>query len=121
MNIVFVEPAFPNNQRRFVAALAGVGASVIGVGESAEGDLGDELRGQMRAYYQVSNVTDEQQLDAAVRWAQDQVWVDRLESTIESHQMTAATVREWRGKSRPERLRDVDEFWAGQKEAEEVP
>ena len=97
MNIVFVEPAFPNNQRRFVAALAGVGASVIGVGESAEGDLGDELRGQMRAYYQVSNVTDEQQLDAAVRWAQDQVWVDRLESTIESHQMTAATVREWRG------------------------
>ena len=55
------------------------------MGESAEGDLGDELRGQMRAYYQVSNVTDEQQLDAAVRWAQDQVWVDRLESTIESH------------------------------------
>ena len=31
------------------------------------------------------------------------------------------TVREWRGKSRPDRLRDVDEFWAGQKEAEEVP
>ena len=97
MNIVFVEPAFPSNQRRFVAALAGVGASVIGVGESPEGALGDELRGQMRAYYQVSNVTDEQQLDAAVRWAQDQVWVDRLESTIESHQMAAARVREWRG------------------------
>ncbi len=97
MNIVFVEPAFPNNQRRFVAALAGVGAGVIGVGESPEGALGDELRGQMRAYYQVSNVTDEHQLDAAVQWAQGQVWVDRLESTIESHQMTAARVREWRG------------------------
>jgi hypothetical protein len=97
VNIVFVEPAFPNNQRRFVAALADVGASVIGAGESPDWALGDELRGQMRAYYQVSNVTDEQQLDAAVRWAQDQVWVDRLESTIESHQMAAARVREWRG------------------------
>ena len=44
VNIVFVEPAFPNNQRRFVAALAGVGAGVIGVGESPESALGDELR-----------------------------------------------------------------------------
>ena len=97
MNIVFVEPAFPNNQRRFVSALAGVGATVIGVGESPEGALGDELRGQMAGYYQVRNVTDAQQLDAAVRWAQDQMWVDRLESTIESHQEAAAQVREWRG------------------------
>ncbi|MDQ2782530.1 MAG: ATP-grasp domain-containing protein, partial [Actinomycetota bacterium] len=97
MNIVFVEPAFPNNQRRFVAALAGVGANVIGVGESPDWALGDELRAQMVAYYQVSNVTDEHQLDAAVRWAQEQMWVDRLESTIESHQMAAARVREWRG------------------------
>lgn len=97
MNIVFVEPAFPNNQRRFVAALAGVGANVIGVGESPEDELGDELRGQLGAYYRVSNVTDVAQLDAAVAWAQDQAWVDRLESTIESHQMAAAQVREARG------------------------
>ena len=97
MNIVFVEPAFPQNQRRFVAALAGVGANVIGVGESDESDLGDELRGQMGAYYRVDNVTDVGQLEAAVAWAQDLVWVDRLESTIESHQMTAARVREGRG------------------------
>lgn len=98
MNIVFVEPAFPNNQRRFVAALASVGATVIGVGESPEWALGDELRSQMSGgYYQVSNVTDEHQLDDAVRWAQDRMWVDRLESTIESHQLGAARVREWRG------------------------
>ncbi len=97
MNIVFVEPAFPQNQRRFVAALAGVGAHVIGVGESPESHLGDELRGQMAGYYQVSNVTDTHQLDAAVAWAQGQMWVDRLESTIESHQMAAAQVRQARG------------------------
>ncbi len=97
MNVVFVEPFFPQNQRRFVAALAGVGANVIGVGEYAESDLGDELRSQLGAYYRVSNVTDEDQLNAAVEWAQGHVWVDRLESTIESHQMTAARVREARG------------------------
>jgi len=97
VNIVFVEPAFPQNQRRFVAALAGVGAHVIGVGESPESHLGDELRGQMAGYYQVSNVTDTHQLDAAVAWAQGQMWVDRLESTIESHQMAAAQVRQARG------------------------
>ena len=90
MNIIFVEPFFPQNQRRFVAALAGVGANVIGVGEYAEHELGDELRGQLGAYYRVSNVTDEGQLSAAVEWAQGLMWMDRLEATIESHQMAAA-------------------------------
>ena len=97
MNVIFVEPAFPPNQRRFVAALAGVGANVIGVGESHEADLGDELRGQLGAYYRVDNVTDVHQLNAAVEWAQGIMWIDRLESTIESHQMAAAQVREARG------------------------
>jgi formate-dependent phosphoribosylglycinamide formyltransferase (GAR transformylase) len=96
VNIIFVEPFFPQNQRRFVAALAGVGANVIGIGEYAEDELGDELRGQLGAYYRVSNVTDEGQLNAAVEWAQGLIWVDRLESTIESHQMAAARVREAR-------------------------
>ena len=69
---------------------------MIGVGEYGEHDLGDELRGQLGAYYRVGNVTDEGQLNAAVEWAQSHVWVDRLESTIESHQLTAARVREAR-------------------------
>ena len=73
MNIIFVEPFFPQNQRRFVAALAEVGANVIGVGEYAEHEFGDELRGQLGAYYRVSNVTDEGQLSAAVEWAQGDV------------------------------------------------
>ncbi len=96
MNVIFVEPFFPQNQRRFVAALAGVGANVIGVGEYSEHDLPGELRSQLGAYYKVSNVTDVAQLNAAVEWAQGLVWVDRLESTIESHQMAAARVREAR-------------------------
>jgi formate-dependent phosphoribosylglycinamide formyltransferase (GAR transformylase) len=96
VNIIFVEPFFPNNQRRFVAALAGVGANVVGVGEYGEHEFGDELRSQLGAYYRVSNVTDPGQLNAAAEWAQSHLWIDRLESTIESHQMAAAQVREAR-------------------------
>lgn len=97
MNVIFVEPSFPNNQRRFVAALAGVGANVIGVGETPEEWLDPGLRAQMVAYYKVDNVADAAQLDAATRWAQNLMWIDHLESTIEAHQMAAAKVREARG------------------------
>jgi len=97
VNVIFVEPSFPGNQRRFVAALASVGATVVGIGESPESGLGDELRGQMRHYYQVSSVLDVDQMNAAVAWVQDLLWVDRLEATIESHTMAAAQVREARG------------------------
>jgi formate-dependent phosphoribosylglycinamide formyltransferase (GAR transformylase) len=96
VNIIFVEPFFPSNQRRFVAALAGVGANVVGVGEYGEHEFGDELRSQLGAYYRVANVTDPGQLNAAAEWAQSHLWVDRLESTIESHQMAAAQAREAR-------------------------
>ena len=94
MNIVFVEPAFPPTQRHFVRALAEVGASVIGVGERPGDHLDDELKGWMTHYHQVSTVVDAGILTDAVRWVQDKVWVDRLESTIEAHTMAAAQARE---------------------------
>lgn len=94
MNIVFVEPGFPNNQRRFVLALAGVGANVFGVGESDEWALDEELRDAMTGYYKVGNVTSVRQLTDAVHYFQSKVWVDKLEATIESHTMAAAQVRE---------------------------
>src|SRR5690606_33072568 len=71
-------------------------ANVIGVGETPEEWLDDDVRDAMGGYYKVDNVTDAHQLDAAVRWAQSRCWVDALESTVESHQMAAAEVREWR-------------------------
>ncbi len=94
MNIVFVEPAFPPTQRHFVRALAEVGASVIGIGERPVDHLDDELKGWMTHYHQVSTVVDAGVLTDAVRWVQDKVWVDRLESTIEAHTMAAAQARE---------------------------
>jgi formate-dependent phosphoribosylglycinamide formyltransferase (GAR transformylase) len=94
MNIVFVEPAFPANQRQFVRGLAAVGATVIGVGDRPADWLDDELRGWLFDYVQVGNVTDADELTAAVRAIQSTLWVDRIEATIEAHTMTAAVVRE---------------------------
>lgn len=96
MNIIFVEPAFPANQQRFVHALASVGANVYGIGESEEGHLGDELRGAMRGYYRVGSVTNVDQMNDAVGHFQQYVWIDALESTVEAHTMAAAQVREAR-------------------------
>jgi formate-dependent phosphoribosylglycinamide formyltransferase (GAR transformylase) len=94
VNIVFVEPAFPANQRQFVRALAEVGATVIGVGERTADALDDQLRGWMAHYHQVPTVVDVGVLTDTVRWIQGKLWVDRLEATVEAHTLPAAQVRE---------------------------
>src|ERR1700759_428861 len=94
MRVIFVEPAFPANQRQFVRGLAEVGAEVVGIGERPEDWLDDELRGWMVHYHQVPNVTDVGVMTDAVRWIQGRGWVDRMEATIESHTLAAAQVRE---------------------------
>jgi formate-dependent phosphoribosylglycinamide formyltransferase (GAR transformylase) len=94
VNVIFVEPAFPDNQRQFVRALHGIGARVTGVGERPYDWLDDETKGRLVAYEQVSSVTDEGALHAAVRRVQGREWVDRLEATVEAHVLPAARVRE---------------------------
>jgi formate-dependent phosphoribosylglycinamide formyltransferase (GAR transformylase) len=94
VNVVFIEPAFPANQREFVRGLAEAGANVIGIGERPADWLDADLRGWMLHYQQIQNVTDVGALTEAVRFAQSRVWVDALESTIESHTMAAAYARE---------------------------
>ncbi|ANS79242.1 Carbamoylphosphate synthase large subunit [Serinicoccus hydrothermalis] len=94
MNIVLVEPHFPKNQREFARALAEAGANVIGIGETPLDYLDDQLKSWMVHYEQVGSVTDRHAMTETVRRVQGMVWVDRLESTIESHQLVAAHVRE---------------------------
>src|SRR5437763_16305088 len=94
MNVVFVEPFFPSNQRQFARALAEAGATVIGIGEYGVESFDDDLKGWLHHYERVPSVTDEQALTRAVRWVQDKLWVDRMEATIEAHTMAAAQVRE---------------------------
>jgi len=94
MNVLFVEPAFPANQREFVRGLAAIGANVYGIGERPVEWLDDETRGWLKGYQQIGSVTDEGALEWAVRKAQKHVWIDRLESTVEAHTLPVAHVRE---------------------------
>jgi carbamoylphosphate synthase large subunit len=94
MNVIFIEPSFPHNQREFVRALHAAGANVIGIGERPVGYLSDELKGWLDDYVQVQSVVHEPSLQEAVTSIQNRCWVDRLEATVEAHIMPAATVRE---------------------------
>lgn len=94
MKIIFIEPSFPNNQREFVRALHGIGANVYGIGERPYDWLDPETQGWLKHYQQIKSVTDEDALEWAVRDAQSKVWIDRMECTIEAHQMPTAHVRE---------------------------
>jgi formate-dependent phosphoribosylglycinamide formyltransferase (GAR transformylase) len=94
MNIIFLEPAFPANQREFVRALASIGANVYGIGERPVDWLDDETRSRLGGYWQIASVTDEPHLEWAVREAQKVAWIDRLETPIEAHVLPAARVRE---------------------------
>ncbi|MEE4175763.1 MAG: ATP-grasp domain-containing protein [Xanthomonadales bacterium] len=97
MNVIFIEPCFPHNQREFVRALHAAGANVIGIGERPESHLSDELKHWLGDYVQIRSVVDEEALLRAVRFVQERLWVDRLETTVEAHIMAAAAVREKTG------------------------
>lgn len=94
MDVIFVEPCFPANQREFVRALASVGARVIGIGERDKSVLDDDLRRWLTHYEQIGNVTDEGQLANAVRFVQSRANPQRLEAVVEANVMAAARVRE---------------------------
>src|SRR6201984_2279798 len=94
MNVVFIEPFFPANQRQFARALAEAGAIVIGIGEYGVESFDDQLKGWLYHYERVGSVTDVDAMTRAARWVQDKLWVDRLEATIEAHTLPAAQVRE---------------------------
>jgi carbamoylphosphate synthase large subunit len=94
VDVVFIEPCFPANQREFVRALHDVGARVTGIGERPKEALDDALKHWLFHYEQVGNVTDAGQLERVVRWAQERVRINRLEAVVEAHVMAAARVRE---------------------------
>ncbi|MFT4727104.1 MAG: phosphoribosylaminoimidazole carboxylase (NCAIR synthetase) [Granulosicoccus sp.] len=94
MNIIFIEPGFPANQKQFVRALASIGANVIGIGERPIEWLDNETRDCLQSYQQIKSVTDEAALEWAVKQVQAECWVDRLEAVVEAHVMPAAHIRE---------------------------
>lgn len=97
MNIIFIEPSFPYNQREFVRGLFEAGANVIGIGERPQAYLADDVKSWLSHYVQVKSVVHEPSLLKAVQHVQELVYVDRLEATVEAHIMAAAHVREAAG------------------------
>ncbi len=97
MNIIFIEPSFPYNQKEFVRGLHQIGANIIGIGERPQEYLSDEVKSYLSSYVQVQSVVHEPTLLQAVQQIQSKVWVDRLEATVEAHIMAAASVREATG------------------------
>ncbi len=53
MNVIFIEPSFPHNQREFVRALKTVGANVIGIGERPVEYLNEDVKGWLSDYVQI--------------------------------------------------------------------
>ena len=94
MNVIFLEPSFPANQREFVRGLFEAGARVIGIGERPKEALDPDLKRWMVHYEQVRSVVDEDAVIERVRWLQGKEWIDRLEAVIEAHVMSAAKARE---------------------------
>ena len=94
MNVVFIEPSFPLYQKQFVRGLTEAGATVVGIGERPRDWLDGDVGGWLSHYEQVPSVVDVDALEAAVRFIQSRIWVDRLEATIEAHVEAAAAVRE---------------------------
>ena len=97
MHVIFVEPAFPSNQREFVRGLHSIGARVTGIGERPPEYLDDEMKQWLSDYIQVRSVVHQESLLEAVTECQRRGWVDRLEATIEAHILPTAEVRKERG------------------------
>lgn len=94
MRVVFVEPAFPANQRQFIRGLKTAGAEVVGIGERSHSDLDRELVGWLDHYEEVGSVVDAPAMIEVVRMIQGWGRIDRLEATVEAHVEPAAWVRE---------------------------
>ncbi len=94
MHVVFVEPAFPQNQREFLRGLLSTGARVSAISERPPEALPAELREGLFQFERVRSVVDEHALAEAVRRLSQKARVDRLEATVEAHVMAAAHVRE---------------------------
>jgi hypothetical protein len=98
VHVIFLEPAFPGNQRDFVRALRQVGALVSGIGTAPISAYDSELQGWLHSYEQVASTASAEAITDAVRNIQRRgPWVHRLESTVEALMIPAAEARQRTG------------------------
>lgn len=94
MHVVFIEPSFPANQKKFVRALHRAGATITGIGERPRESLDPEVAAWLLHYEQVPSVVDADRLATTSAWVDARLAVDRIEATVEAHVLAAAQVRE---------------------------
>jgi hypothetical protein len=98
MHVIFLEPAFPGNQREFVRALHTAGALVSAIGTAPVQAFDHDLRTWLYGYEQVSSTASVDAVREAVRNIQRRgPWVHKLECTVEALMLPAAEVREQTG------------------------
>jgi phosphoribosylaminoimidazole carboxylase (NCAIR synthetase) len=98
MHVILLAPHFPANQLKFLRGLRNVGARVTGILDCAPEQTPGIVRELLHDAEFVQNVTDERQVEAAVRRVQARgPWVHHLEATVEVHVLCAARVRERTG------------------------
>ena len=57
MNIVYISPHFPPNYQLFCVHLKRLGANVLGIGDAAYDQIGQELREALTEYYQIGRAS----------------------------------------------------------------
>lgn len=98
MHVIFLEPAFPGNQREFVRALKQAGAIISAIATVPFEAFDSELRSWIHSYERVGSTASADQVTEAVRRIQKRgPWVHKLESTIEALMIPAAEARERTG------------------------
>jgi formate-dependent phosphoribosylglycinamide formyltransferase (GAR transformylase) len=93
VNILMLSPGFPLEMAYFTRALAGVGATVIGVGDQHPQGLPAEAR-QALAHYEHLSLADEGAVLTALHGLSRHVRIDQVECLWEPYMMLAAHIRE---------------------------
>jgi hypothetical protein len=95
MNVVFLSPEFPSHYYRFCVQLRGVGATVLGIGQTPHQNLRPELRESLHEYYQVPDLHLYDELVRALGYF---TWrygrLDRIDSLNEHWLETEARLRD---------------------------
>jgi len=95
MKVLMISPGFPADMPHFTRGLAGVGATVIGIGDQPQAALEKPVRDALSAYHQVAQLWDEERtVKTVAEWiAQHKVSVDRVECMWEPGVVLAAKLR----------------------------
>ena len=91
--VIMLSPGFPTEMSYFTRALAGAGATVIGVGDQPPHDLPEAARGLM-AHYEHVSLADEGAVFRALHGLARHFRFDQVECLWEPYMLLAARIRE---------------------------